>query len=279
MLAEQMRVRVNARAGNVPVPPQHMVYIPGGHFYMGPWDSGNAASSRSVYVSPFFMDRYEVWGAFYREVREWALVNGYDMKSGGYREGNHPIHSVSWYDAVKWCNARSEREGLTPVYYTNTIHATVVYRSGNVDFPNWMVKWNANGYRLPTEAEWEKAARGGLSGKLYPWGDSINYDLAVYSVFLFQVPSPTSPIGSKNQPNGYGIFDVAGNVWEWCWDAWSINQTGDQNPRGPATRSGSVLLRGGSWTDIEDALRCSFRTYVPQWVDQNNIGLRCARSL
>jgi formylglycine-generating enzyme required for sulfatase activity len=113
MLAEQMRVRVNARAGNVPVPPQHMVYIPGGHFYMGEWDSGNTASSRSVYVSPLFMDRHEVRGMFYREVREWGISKGYAITEGTSIQGNHPIYGVNWHDAVRWCNAHSEREGLT----------------------------------------------------------------------------------------------------------------------------------------------------------------------
>jgi formylglycine-generating enzyme required for sulfatase activity len=243
MLAEQMRVRVNARAGNVPIPPQHMVYIPGGHFYMGPWDSGNAASSRSVYVSPFFMDRYEVWQTLFMEITLWSSTNGYD--SGGGGPGNHP-QVLDWYSVVKWCNARSEREGLTPVYYTDTSHSTV-YRSGSVDLTNAMVKWDANGYRLPTEAEWEKAARGGLSGKQFPWGDIIQPDFAVYE------RQSALEVGSKNSPNGFGLFDVAGNVWEWCWDRFADGVSGLYDPVGP-DNGASRVLRGGGWQDHSSTL-------------------------
>src|SRR5215212_2223216 len=90
---------------------------------------------------------------------------------------NHPVNNVSWYDAVKWCNARSEKDGLTPCYYSN-VGLTVVYKTGRTE-P--YVRWTANGYRLPTEAEWEKAARGGLVGKRYPFGDSIDGSQANYS--------------------------------------------------------------------------------------------------
>ena len=143
---------------------------------------------------------------------------------------------MDWYDTVKWCNARSQQAGLTPVYYTDA-NLTQVYTNGDVDavYANWSV----NGFRLPTEAEWEKAARGGLSGQRFPWGDTISesqanyysywsgsvpyypYDVNSYSGFnpAFDTGAQpyTSPVGYF-APNGYGLYDMAGNVFEWCWD-------------------------------------------------------------
>jgi hypothetical protein len=113
---------------------------------------------------------------------------------------------------VKFCNARSQFEGLLPAYYT-TAAQTNIYKSNTVDLTAACVNWTANGYRLPTEAEWEKAARGGATGGEYPWGDSIAVSNARYSA--------TGTTNAAAYPaNGYGLFDAAGNAAEWCWD-WS----------------------------------------------------------
>lgn len=288
-LTDQLRVRVQARAGTIPIPPAGMVFIPGGHFQMGDWSAGGAGGTRTVYISPMYMDRYEVSGNLYTQIRAWALDHGYTLGSGSWRALDHPVQTVTWYDAIKWCNARSEKEGLTPVYYTDTGHTTV-YRTGDVSLNNSMVKWNANGYRLPTEAEWEKAARGGLSGKDYPWGDGIDASKANYSGVShpWSAGSPsTTPVGYYNgdqsvpgvdMANGFGLYDMAGNIWEWCWDRYISEPAGESDPHGPDSGS-SRLLRGGAWYLSTSGLRCSSRYSNSPGNSDYGRGFRCVRGL
>jgi formylglycine-generating enzyme required for sulfatase activity len=180
-----MRFRVTADDGGVGPAPTGMVLIPAGSFQMGNCMDPEEGWSdelpvHTVYVSAFYMDQTEVTKALWDEVYTWAIAHGYNFDFVGAGKGpNHPVHTVDWYDVVKWCNARSEREGRVPTYYTSAAKTTV-YRTGRIDVENDWVKWNA-GYRLPTEAEWEKAARGGLDGRRFPWGDTISHSQANYS--------------------------------------------------------------------------------------------------
>jgi formylglycine-generating enzyme required for sulfatase activity len=231
---------------------QGMSFIPEGTFQMG---GAISPPVHDVFVSRYAIDRFEVTKTLWDEVRNWALNNGYpDLGSrevfGG---GSNPVQTLSWYDAIQWCNARSEKNGIRPAYYTD-LSLTQVYRksqstSGQTGQVVPYVDWQS-GYRLPTEAEWEKAARGGVAGKLYPWGtDEINIKLANYTFGSYPETSlgHTVPVGSY-QPNPYGLYDMAGNLWEWCWDWFQpySNAALQNDPKGSPNGTYRVL-RGGSW--------------------------------
>jgi len=247
--------------------PEGMAFIPGGIFQMGDTfmeGDSDELPVHSVYVSGFHMDKHEVTKALWDEIYNWAVTNGYSFEhAGSGKAANHPVHKVSWYDCAKWCNARSEMEERMPCY----------------DLSTWSCNFNANGYRLPTEAEWEKAARGGLNSKRYGWGDLIshsdaNYDLdPVYNVGGFPY---SSPVGSF-APNGYGLYDMVGNMWEWCGDWYDDAYYGSSpssNPRGASTGS-SRVGRGGCW--IFGAGYCSSADrlgYAPETSTHLHVGFR-----
>ncbi|HEV2318642.1 MAG TPA: SUMF1/EgtB/PvdO family nonheme iron enzyme [Verrucomicrobiae bacterium] len=271
-----------------------MVFIPAGSFTMGDTLDGEGdARPRTVYLSAFYMDSNLVTYGMWETVYSFATSAGYSFDNVGSAQNNaanEPVVVINWYDAVKWCNARSQQAGLTPVYYTDA-SLTEVYTNGDTNAV--YVNWAANGYGLPTEAEWEKAARGGLSGQRFPWGDTISesqanyrasplvhsYDLGPYTGYNTNFDFGawyTSPVGYF-APNGYGLYDMAGNVWEWCWD-WYVSPYGQttNNPTGPA--SGNYrIYRGGNWGFPADYARCADRDYDNPANSCSILGFRCVR--
>lgn len=239
----------------------------------------------NVAVSAFYMDKYEVTKALWDEVYSWATVNGYSFDNAGYGMGsNHPVQSASWYDTIKWINARSEKEGRTPVYYEDPTQATI-YRTGQVNVTNDSVKWDANGYRLPTEAEWEYAVRSGTTTRFYT-GDCISTDQANYNGTNLWGDCPggvyrqtTTAVGSF-APNPWGLYDMAGNVWEWTWDLYgAYSSESATNPKGPDSGSYRVI-RGGGWFNFgADRLRSAIRFGPSLAYTATDLGFRCALSL
>ena len=302
-------------------PQPGMVLIPAGEFTMGnTFDPDEGWSGElpvhTVYVSAFYMDKYEVTNEQYAAGLNWArsqgnlitVTNGvvYKYSSGtsypycytnsadsdscivwngstfSVESGrsNQPVVDVSWYGSAAYANWRSVRDGRQPCYNLST----------------WSCDFTRNGYRLPTEAEWEKAARGGTPGHRFPWSDTdtIQHSRANYysdSDYSYDT-SPTrghhptfntgaypytSPVGYF-APNGYGLYDMAGNVWEWCndwWDSGYYSGSPRDNPRGPQSGSWRVL-RGGCWGLLAGCCRSAGRRDLRPDSSWSLVGFRCA---
>jgi formylglycine-generating enzyme required for sulfatase activity len=227
-----------------------MIYKEGGTFTMGSPLSESERSSdekeHQVTVSAFWIGQYEVTQS------EYYAVMG--SNPSYYKGENLPVEQITWYDAVKFCNALSLKEGLTPAYTING--ATAVWNR------------NTNGYRLPTEAEWEYACReeiakiGDLNAKGWHYGNSSK---------------ETHPVGQK-QPNTLGLYDMHGNVWEWCWDWYDAYPTEEQTDPAGAAFGYYRVMRGGSWANGPQYLRATARNSSLPYNKNRGLGFRLARN-
>jgi len=269
-------------------PPNDMVAIPGGTFEMGDHAGVGSSDERpihSVTLDAFFMDKYEVSNTKFADFlnnstvtvsgsdvyqvggagqRICQLQNGlnYNGSTFGIDAGkdHHPVVYQTWYGAALYCNYLSTANGRTPCYDETTF---------DCDF-------TADGFRLPTEAEWEYASRGGEHNPYYqyPWGgDSISYADANYG-YMSNIGT-TVDVGSY-AANGYGLYDMAGNVVEWCND-WNYSSyysySPSTNPTGPSSGSNRVF-RGGGWTGSAISLRCANRFSYNPALNYNFLGFR-----
>ncbi|MCK4872461.1 MAG: SUMF1/EgtB/PvdO family nonheme iron enzyme [Phycisphaerales bacterium] len=287
-----------------------MSLIPSGEFEMGDHyavGDPDELPVHDVYIDSFYMDVYETTNQRYCAYLNSAYAQGLIEVGGGvvYKAGDsepycdttssnsysrihfdgnifwvtpgkedHPMVEVSWYGAAAFANRRSTEEGRQPSY----------------DLDTWECNFSANGYRLPTEAEWEYAARGGEHAPYYkyPWGDTIDGSKANYGGSgdpYESESSQTTPVGyydgtqtppGTDMANGYGLYDMAGNVWEWCndWSGWNYYDSSPyDNPRGPTSGTWRVL-RSGSWINNESELRCADRNSDGPGQRRRDYGIR-----
>ncbi|MDR2535386.1 MAG: formylglycine-generating enzyme family protein [Treponema sp.] len=234
--------------------PENMVWVAGGSFAMGNrvYD-GDEKPVHTVQLNSFFMSKTQV------TQEEYQAVMG--TNPSGFVNRSAPVERVTWYEAVEYCNKLSRKEGLIPAYYGTNDQ---IY----CDF-------SATGYRLPTEAEWEYAARGGN------W-DTLSFDRSggneanPVAWYVGNSGGTTHSVGTK-KPNSLGLYDMAGNVWEWCWDWYGPYEDRSQyNPRGPAAGTDRIV-RGGSWNSNDAWLRSTYRNRGDPAKQYRDVGFRVVR--
>ena len=257
-----------------------MVPVPGGSFQLGK-DLGTAATGdvtplSNVTISGFYMGKYEVTQGQYQ------AVMGSNPASGYGAGDNYPVYYVSWYDALVFCNKLSRMEGLTPAYSisgsTNPDDWGSAPTSSNSTWNAVTVVSGSTGYRLPTEAQWEYAAKGGnpqAAGWVgYTYAGSDNpAEVAWYN----SNGGSTSKVVGTKAPNGLGIYDMSGNVWEWCWDWYGSYSSADKTDSTGASSGSNRVARGGNWHYSAEFVRSADRGSINPNYRSYLIGFRLAR--
>jgi formylglycine-generating enzyme required for sulfatase activity len=249
--------------------PAGFVLIRGGTFTMGSPASeperGTDETQHLITVSDFYIAKSSV------TQREYSQLMGNNPSE--FKGDNLPVENVTWLDTVRYCNARSVRESLSPVYMING--ETVTWNR------------NANGYRLPTEAEWEYACRAGTTTPFNIGNNITDREANCYNNYGYNNNSSgrvtggyrgrTTPVNSY-ATNSWGLFDMHGNVADWCWDWYGeYGASAQTNPTGPATGTLRVN-RGGGWNDFPKHIRSAYRAATPPGNGSFNLGFRLART-
>ncbi|MDR0569007.1 MAG: formylglycine-generating enzyme family protein [Spirochaetaceae bacterium] len=236
-----------------------LVLVEGGTFLMGTarkeaYKRNDELPQHQVTVNDFLMGKYQVTQKEFRQIMK--------TNPSHFKGDDRPVEHISWYGAVEYCNKRSLQEGLTPAYQDS---------GGIIAFT-----LKADGYRLPTEAEWEYAAKGGSKAThVYLYAGSN--DPAEVGWFKENSGDMTRSVGTK-EPNTLGLFDLSGNVWEWCWDWYGeYSAQAQTNPVGPVSGDARIV-RGGSWGSISRTLRSTERGRGDPGALSGSLGFRVVRS-